>query len=114
MCQLALLKEIDLSWNYLSGVFPIQLYDLKSLNYLSLQGNADQGLCNHTNGAETYASSVGLEGNILGPGIQRLAELKKLEVYTNDFGDEISSEIGKLEHLGMFIDYLSPSVYSLC
>jgi hypothetical protein len=99
------LTDIDLSWNYLSGTVPHELYGLKSLTQLNLHGNQDGGNCNRTAQEPVYVESQGLEGDILGPSIGKLQNLEVLMVYTNNFNGSISSEIGQLNRLG---------TYSLC
>lgn len=96
------LTEIDISWNYLVGLVPDELYELKSLAHLNLAGNRDEGSCNRTGKDPLYVSSRGLEGNILGPSIGNLTKLKELHIYTNSFNDSISSEIGRLNQLGEY------------
>lgn len=94
------LVEIDISWNYLSGMVPNDFYKMQSLIYINMASNKQEGNCNRTNGNVIEVSSAGLEGNILGPSIGNLVNLKELKVYQNKFNRTISPEIGKLSYMG--------------
>lgn len=65
-----------------------------------MASNKQEGNCNRTNGNVIEVSSAGLEGNILGPSIGNLVNLKELKVYQNKFNRTISPEIGKLSYMG--------------
>lgn len=98
--KLSTLVDIDIGWNYLSGTVPADLYKMKSLTYINMASNKKEGTCNRTNGDDIEVFSNGLEGNLLGPNIGKFVNLKELKVYGNKLNGSISSEIGKLIHLG--------------
>jgi hypothetical protein len=99
MFQLTRLSDIDLSWNYLSDTVPDELYVLKSLAQLRLHGNQDEGNCNRGR-TYIYVESQSLVGNILETNIDKLRNLKILEVYMNNFN-------GHLNRLGMYLQVLN-------
>eukprot|EP00956_Cyclotella_meneghiniana_P025586 scaffold53588_cov59-Cyclotella_meneghiniana.AAC.8 len=96
------LTEFDVSWNYLSGVVPSELFDLESLTQLNLEGNYQEGNCSRYDGTSIDMSSDGLEGNILGPDIGKLNKLESLKLSQNNFRGPISSRISKLNRLPSF------------
>ncbi|KAL3765692.1 hypothetical protein ACHAWO_007070 [Cyclotella atomus] len=89
MFQLTRLSDIDLSWNYLSDTVPDELYVLKSLAQLRLHGNQDEGNCNRGR-TYIYVESQSLVGNILETNIDKLRNLKILEVYMNNFNGHLN------------------------
>jgi hypothetical protein len=93
------LTDIDLSWLYLEGTVPRELYGLKSLTQLNLDRNRGGGSCIRTDQEPISVTSKGLTGNILGPGIGNLNRLKELTLESNNFSGAISSEIGRLRNL---------------
>ncbi|KAL7483290.1 hypothetical protein ACHAW6_008941 [Cyclotella cf. meneghiniana] len=96
------LSEIELEWNYLSGMVPSEIYELTSLTKLKLAGNNETGSCFHADGTQTNLTSTGLNGDIFGPKISKLSNLKEVSLYENDFHGSISSEIGTLSRLELF------------
>ena len=101
------LSEIDVSWNYLSGVVPSELFDLESLTQLNLEGNYQEGNCSRYDGTSIDMSSDGLEGNILGPGIGKLNKLELLKLSQNNFRGPISSRISNLNRLSEYYGFVA-------
>ena len=108
------LTEFDVSWNYLSGVVPSELYDLESLTQLNLEGNYQEGNCSRYDGTDIDLLSDGLEGNILGPGIGKLNKLESLKLSQNNFRGPISSRISNLNRLSECLGLHNGSYKSIC
>ena len=101
------LIEFDVSWNYLSGVVPSELFDLESLTQLNLEGNYQEGNCSRYDGTNIDMSSDGLEGNILGPDIGKLNKLELLKLSQNNFRGPISSRISNLNRLSEYYGFVA-------
>jgi Leucine-rich repeat (LRR) protein len=94
------LIEIDFEWNVLNGLLSSELYQLSDLTRLNLGGNSREASCNHTDGTVFIAESAGIGGEIFGPHIGKLSNLREIVIYGNKFNGTISSAIGVLSNLG--------------
>ncbi|MCL7045897.1 hypothetical protein MKW94_013785 [Papaver nudicaule] len=83
ICDLKNLTEIDLSWNLISGGFPVSVLNCSKLEYLDLSMNYFIG--------------------VLPSDIDRLSSLSYLNLGSNNFTGNIPSSIGNLEMLESLI-----------
>ena len=107
------LVELDLSYNGLSGTFPTdtKLFNLVKLNLAEQYYNdhsctsSDGTVINtmYSQGIESNGQNMGIIGSILGPQIENMMLLEEIFIQGNYFSGSISSEIGNIKQLGMYI-----------
>ncbi|KAB2615899.1 receptor-like protein 2 [Pyrus ussuriensis x Pyrus communis] len=84
------LTILDLFYNHLSGVIPLNFGKLSKLKFMnlgfnSLQGNLPPSLMNCTNLVELHLGFNYLEGDVTKPNFSKLSHLSKLDLGGNNF-----------------------------
>ncbi len=99
--RLKFLKQLDLSYNGLSGNFPDELFDLTSLVNLDVGNQGDEWSCTRSDGelAEMMYKlgdpendkNVGINGAIFDSRIRKLSGLRELVISQNSFSGVIGA-----------------------
>lgn len=93
------MTKLILAENKFESQFPLDIFELKKLTSLSLNGCSlrgslpDSGSNNNSNNISAGSSSSG------GGGISQLSQLRELDLYDNDLTGTLPSGLGRLVHI---------------